>query len=293
MPNLQIMPVTVNCPGCNSELTAPDEMIGQMASCPQCKSQFHVANGSEAPEPTTPPAPPSEAPRRQGAVPVGLKSFKGRDVASAARAIPNPAEPPSMSSTAPSTGPASPPIQPTEPPKPRQQKPRRRPKQAKFITADATQTKVLLGADGQLPELVLREADAKEKKEAVSSSGSSPLMIVALVVSIVFSVILLLADLSGSRGENVTKQDARETLKKYHIGGESDASELEPYQLLIREALKEHSSDHEKAERRLYKQVLDMLHAEGKNRFGVTGRVPGSSHSDKHLEKLINTLLRE
>ena len=294
------MPVQVKCPGCNSELTAPDELVGQLASCPQCKSQFPVSLGGESSTPATspppsPPPPPDTPKRRAGVVPAGLKSVKGRDSAKVAAAAVNPAEPPTVLPTPspdvptadPSTGP---PVQPKRQPK----RQRRKAKQAKFITAERTETKIQLGADGQLPELVLREADAKEKTEEVSSSGSSPLLIVALVVSIGFSVLLLLVDMSTSRSESRSKQESRESLEAYYIGEQSETSQLQPYQLLIREALQEHSSGDEKSEKMLYKQVLDILHAEGKNKYaGVTGQVTGSAPSDENLEALINILRRE
>ena len=290
------MPVQVKCPGCNSELTAPDELVGQLASCPQCKSQFPVSLGGEGSTPATSPPPPPDTPkRRAGVVPAGLKSVKGRDSAKVSAAAVNPAEPPTVLPTPspdvptadPSTGP---PVQPKRQPK----RQRRKAKQAKFITAERTETKIQLGADGQLRELVLREADAKEKTEEASSSGSSPLLIVALVVSIGFSVLLLLVDMSTSRSESRSKQKSRESLEDYYIGEQSETSQLQPYQLLIREALQEHSSGREKSEKKLYKQVLDMLHAEGNNEYaGVTGQVTGAAPSDENLEALINILRRE
>ena len=266
------MNVQLICPGCNSELTATDDIVGQTVSCPQCKTQFHVApeTGNDAgaaahvPPPTPPPV---EKSQRPGAVAPGLKNIANRSI----------------------SAPDGPPVQQPR----RAAQPRRKPKQAKFITADATATKVQLGADGQLPELKLNEVETDEKDNEEASSGTSPLLLVVLAISIVSSVVLLLLDTSASRSESRTKRDALERLETpYYIG--EPPTKPEPFQLLIRQALQAHRRGDLDTERQLYKRVLDLLHAEGKNKFtGLTGNIYGETDSDEELEKLINTLRRQ
>ncbi|HND51415.1 MAG TPA: hypothetical protein PLV92_03430, partial [Pirellulaceae bacterium] len=42
------MPVQVQCPTCKAVLTAPDEVAGKPATCPQCAERFLVPAGALA-----------------------------------------------------------------------------------------------------------------------------------------------------------------------------------------------------------------------------------------------------
>ena len=65
------------------------------------------------------------------------------------------------------------------------------------------------------------------------------------------------------------------------------------YQQLLRQALWAHNREAYDEERRLYKQVLDLLHAENKDPYnGLTGQIDARDPpNDRHLEELLATLV--
>jgi hypothetical protein len=160
-----------------------------------------------------------------------------------------------------------------------------------FLTADTAKTQVHLGADGRLPELQLDEAATKDKKVEDAKSTNPLLLAVVLGVSLTMSVLMLLVDTEGGASESGSKASAREKISQRYISG----TRLEPYQILLREAQQAHSQGNFELERSRYRKVLDMLHAEDKNKFeGLTGVVDaprGSGPSDRELEELLSTLL--
>jgi hypothetical protein len=174
---------------------------------------------------------------------------------------------------------------------------RKQPKQAKLITADATQTQVELAADGQLPNLVLSDVEAKEKP--VETKSSNPLLVVlALVFGVGMTLFMLLMPTETARQEASDKTIARKHIEQYYFG----EAPLEEYQKALRAAAEAHHSQNYARERALYKQVLDRLLAVDDNDdLGVTGirgmrnedgEVVTDAPNDLDLMEQLNILLR-
>lgn len=169
---------------------------------------------------------------------------------------------------------------------------------ARFIAADAAAVRVPLGADGKLPELVLVDlASPKEEEEAAKKKTTPPwLLLVVFGFSVTASVAMLFIDSSGPVIERQSKAKARESLQKYYAGSKMP---LATHQQKVRLALQAYQRGDRDAERRFYREVLDILHAESKNKFtGITGMVdspdpPVGNPSDRHLESLISVLLAD
>lgn len=165
-------------------------------------------------------------------------------------------------------------------------------KQPRFIAADSNRSRFQLGADGNLPQLALQEASGKREQMQEQASSSNPLMlIIVLGISLTMSVVMLLVDFDNA-GQRITESAAREQLEMHYVGSEGDPA---PYQRLLRQALQAHSRGDYNTERRRLREVLDMLHSEGKNRFtGLTG-VPDADYppNDAHLEQQLARLLNE
>lgn len=200
---------------------------------------------------------------------------------------------PPTESAPPRTKPAPPPA---APPKPGPETPvattqspsQRQAKAAKFVAAGAVKSRINLGEDGQLPELVVQEGKETTKQPTEKSESSKSLLpVAALSVSVVLSLLVLLIP-SGS-GERATpkKEAARQQLKQYYIG--KDRETLEPYQIKLRRAL---IARDEAEARQLYRDVLMMLRDETSR--GLTSPVQSEAPpNDKDLEEQILILLRE
>jgi len=169
---------------------------------------------------------------------------------------------------------------------------------ARFIAADPHALQVHLGADGKLPSLVLEDVD-QAREEAVRQPRTSPPWLLLLVFgfSITASLALLFID-SGDAPhvERGSKTTARTALQHHYTG---TYPPLAPYQQRIRRALQAYQKGDRAEEKRLYREVLDILHTEGKNKStGVTGMIdapdpPLGNPSDRHLEALISILLSD
>ena len=170
---------------------------------------------------------------------------------------------------------------------------------AKFISADPNEARIQLGADGQLPQLVLVKGQ-KEGAEVESTSSASPVMLaVVLAVSLGMTGIMLLFDFEMGPSDSTTKAAARAQIERYYIGRPPDGKDSPPnqvfkeYQILLRRALRSHNRGDRNQERQLYRQVLNILHAEGRGTLmGVTGMIGATTPpNDDHLEKQLSLLL--
>lgn len=169
---------------------------------------------------------------------------------------------------------------------------------ARFIAADPTALKVSLGADGKLPELLLTDVE-KAREEAVAKPKSSPpwLMLVVFGFSISISMAMLFVDSDMNvHYERGSHASARAALQANYVGV---VPPLAPYQTKIRLALQAYQKGDRDEEKRLYREVLDILKSESKNKStGVTGMIdspdpPAGNPSDRHLEALISILLTD
>jgi len=173
----------------------------------------------------------------------------------------------------------------------------RRKQVAKFINDRGGAPLVRLGEDGQLPALELAELAQEERRESQTRSSSNPVLLyVALGASFVMSIGMLLIDTGGDSKRSASETaEARGELRAY-FG--DDATNQQPYQALLRQALVDHSQGDEFSERRAYRLVLQMLNAadirDPQNLNGLTGKDTGRGRaSDDDLRELLETLLAE
>jgi hypothetical protein len=180
-------------------------------------------------------------------------------------------------------------------PQPAARPERRTVKSAKLITAGETATHMKLGADGELPQLMLREGEQGEKK-AEEKQGMSPLVLVALLVSVAASVGLLFIPTDDVQSESRNKRTARNLIEQHYtttIVPIDTKSPNKPYQYYLGLALQAHNKGDFKAEQRYYRDVLNLLKSEGKSEAGLTGRLgpSGILPNDHHLETQLEILL--
>lgn len=167
-------------------------------------------------------------------------------------------------------------------------------KTAKFIAAEAADTTVHLGQDGQLPSLVLEESKAKEESDEEHQKSSPFLMVAVLCVSLGASVAMLLLDTEARRSEREDKEQARRMIEEVYTPLQPGQVFLAPYQEDLRAALQAHNRDDYATERKLYRRVISRLKAENNSELkGLTGQVRAQQPpNDEHLEQLLSTLLR-
>jgi hypothetical protein len=161
---------------------------------------------------------------------------------------------------------------------------------ARFITADSADSKLLLAADGKLPELHLDEDTAQQKEQATARPMNPAVLFAALSASIVLSVLLVWLGMSQSdAASSPLKDEARHTIEKEYFGsGNIENRPLEPYQIWLRDAYSAYTRRDYKTEREFYRKVLQRLHEErGTQEKGLTG----SRSRDKELEKALTVLL--
>lgn len=159
-------------------------------------------------------------------------------------------------------------------------------KVAKFITDREGDRLVRLGEDGALPELALAESSGRKKPTPKTGDRSSPLIYVAVGVSLLMSMAMLFMD-AGSGGSTASqRREARNEIRRNFFG---DGSDLKPYQKYLREAQRAYASGDRRTERRAYQRVLDELNAEDVVRsiHGLTG----DKERDNRLRELIGILL--
>jgi hypothetical protein len=175
--------------------------------------------------------------------------------------------------------PPPPPPPPTSPPPP----PIQNKKVARFITAEAAQSKIEPAEDGNLPELHLREGKKSETLEEGLSTVNPLVLLAAVSMSVVLSVVLVLADMQDETPSN--------DRSKEHARWDPDSAKpLKPYQVYLRQARQAYTRGDRKSERRLYRNVLDMLLSE---RDTFERGVTGSRSRDRRLKEQISILLCE
>ncbi|HVA49768.1 MAG TPA: hypothetical protein VNH11_25600 [Pirellulales bacterium] len=206
-------------------LSIAPELLGQVLVCPHCSSQFQVAAGAAAGQPTAAPPPAAPTPVWRGDPDMLAAGLKLNDP-------PPPA------------------------PRPQVAVPR-------FKPVDPSAAAVSLTQNGTLPELSL--ADAKHPPKAAVQAEKQPqtLMLTVLVaISLTLSVCLSFVDFSPGTGNATTREQARYQIAGFY--GQANAP-LEPYQLLLRDAQRAHSRGDRATERAKYREVLRRLRAENRS----------------------------
>ena len=148
-----------------------------------------------------------------------------------------------------------------------------KPAVARFITDQAGDPLVKLGADGHLPDLALQEMGAAvaHVKTPTDQNSKSLTLIAAFVVSICLSLGLLFLELDVATG---SVQQSRVARKAITIFYGSENAPLEQYQKLLRRASWARSQGDYDGEQQLYREVLRMLRAENKNSVTGLTRLP-------------------
>ena len=172
---------------------------------------------------------------------------------------------------------------------------------AKFITADVAESKLDV-SDGQLPNLSLVEDEEDTKKSKQTRSRRPWFFAVLIAISSVAAIALWFGAPSDKGGPVETIETARKELKKYFVL-KTDAkgnrtTDLESYQVLLRESQHAHARGHHRKEHALYKDVLRMLREEHFKftETGLTGsreKLSQRHKSDPDLERLLSILLTE
>ena len=159
-----------------------------------------------------------------------------------------------------------------------------KPATARFITDQAGDPLVKLGADGHLPDLALQEMGAAVAKEkaAEDPQSKSLTLIIAFAVSVGLSLAMLFLDLELTPSNVEQAQVARKAIAIFYG---SENAPLEPYQKLLRRASWARSQGDYGRERQLYRDVLKMLRAENSNSVTGLTRLPlEASQKFDHLE---------
>lgn len=314
------MPVSVNCPQCGKELVAPNELIGKVASCPQCNTPFPIAGGNgqnsqpaatpppaattaaffppiaaagtAAPTPTEPrqPTPASAAPRPTPASPTQLPSQESYFPPSQDHppGQSKPARFKSVASAPPATNAAS-----AAPATPAAPSPHRAAQPARFVAAaQGSDTTIQLGQDGQLPTLVLDEGQASPDAKADGQQSNPLLLVAVLCFSLLSSLVMLFVEFEAGRLPDEDKRLARQALQQYYIQGQPL---LEAYQHELRRALQAHNKGDYATERRHYQNVVRLLLAENNDDLrGLTGQARADRPpNDEHLREQLSILLRK
>jgi hypothetical protein len=152
-------------------------------------------------------------------------------------------------------------------------------------TAASPSPAALAGADGKLPTLQL--ADAEEEASKRDGGQGIPLWLAvgAVAASTILSAFLLLGDLEGTQSAAARTASARRDIVQFYG---ADAAELQPYQILLREAQQAHSRGDRKLERQKYQRVLSLIHTEGRTDYD---RLTGTPSGDAELARLLSVLL--
>lgn len=297
------MPVTIICPLCNKQLSVPRKTMGSMATCPKCQGTFLMLPGAvvtvseNGGETSTATGASAEAPRPSAPAmrPAGDSTATPRAPAAAPSAMrPRPAPAPVPPALAAALAPDASVTKPAE-----KSTAKAGPKKARMITSATVASNVHLAADGKLPELKLNDGESEEEEEKAADKkgegGTNPIVLIGVMCgSVLFSVLLVLAEFETSEHHTSDKASARHELEDFYTNlGDPNKPDAPPpppvpYQILLREAKQAFTRGDFAGERAMYRRVLDLLHSEGRNRFtGLTG----SPHKDEDLEKILSTLL--
>jgi len=160
---------------------------------------------------------------------------------------------------------------------------------ARLITTDKSSTQLKPAADGKLPELRLADSPRSDS-EPETQQGVHPLALLALLcASFVASLAMLFVEPGKNTSKAELKRRARQEIEADYFANLGQPGPQEPYQFLLREAHQAYARGDYQRQRRLYRQVLQLLRSE-RGRFES---ITGSRNRDKRLEELLIILLDE
>jgi len=157
------------------------------------------------------------------------------------------------------------------------------------VAAEAARSTVTPTAEGVLPDFRLREGNQPQRTAGESKSVHPAVLFGAIGLSVLVSIALVFVDVNPqSAGKMESQAEVRQAVADKYFGLRRGKAPLETYQKLLRDAQVEHDRGDFKAERALYREVLNLLRAER----GLTDRgLTGSRPRDKELEEYISVLL--
>jgi len=275
------MAIRISCPRCKTALVVPHELAGRYAKCADCGGRLWVPADAPASGATPAPAAARRARSQPPPPPPGAPGAAVRgNPASAA-----PPQAPPVASPVANPGAAAAPAPPVAVPA----APQSGRKTARFITPEAADSTLKLAEDGKLPDLALREGQRKDRARTESTTVNPLVLFIVLTASVVLSVFLVMMDFTPV-DQRLARDQARARLAiEQEFLASAGAEQPERYQVLLREALLEHSRGNFAEERRLYRRVLRLLRAElPDEQQGITG----SKYNDAELEKWLTILLR-
>ncbi len=298
------MPIELSCPRCTKMLSFGDEFAGQYAFCDQCQGRLWVPQDATSnPESTS--------------TETGLpdNTLAQEDSTGTSENRPPPRLPKSPKNTTSQSPPIEEPLtRPTgievppssqervptaskEPPKIKSQQ-KATENVAKFIAADIAESRIEMGADGQLPELTLStDVDSQQKMESKRTQNPWGLVLLICGSLIASTALLMFEDPSTKTHSDIEGMILR--LKDKYI--QEPDNQLVPYQKYLRDALLARSQGDAAKEQTYYRKVLHLLRAEHHKRDhdekGLTGQLIESSdrslRSDEDLEKQLSDILTE
>lgn len=165
---------------------------------------------------------------------------------------------------------------------------RPKPAVARFITDQAGDPLVKLGADGHLPDLALQDgANIVPTKTQAEKPSSNTTLIAVFGLSVGMSLLMLFLDLDTPSGSAQQSEVARKAIAFFYG---SESAPLEPYQKLLRRASWAHSQGDYESERGFLRNVLRLLRAENKN--SITGLTRLPPEASQRFNELSNDELR-
>lgn len=164
-------------------------------------------------------------------------------------------------------------------------------KTAKIVEGGSIETRIQMGADGTLPQLVVKELETKAPSEQ-QASGSNPIVLIAVLgFSVLMSIAMLFVPTEGSSSTELNLGDSLVHIQANYFGQEP----FRDYEILLREAVQHENRGDRRAAKAIYRRILDMMHAEGLDeKQGLSGpryaySPPNDADLEKHLEFLIRT----
>lgn len=298
------MPIELSCPRCTKMLTFGNELAGQYAFCDQCQGRLWVPQvATSVPDSMTastePPDNTSEQKDSTGTsenCPPPILSKSPEKAKSQSPLVEETSTRP-VGMDIPTSSQDRAPTASKEPPKIKSSQ--KAPKNvATFIASDIAESRIEMGADGQLPELTLStDADTDQKTE--SKGTQNPWGLILLICgSLIASTALIMFDGPSSEKHS----DIEGTLKKLKDKYIQEPDKpLAQYQIYLRDALLARSQGDFAKEQTYYRKVLHLLRAEHYKRDhdekGLTGQLIESSdrslRSDEDLEKQLSDILTE
>lgn len=293
------MPIELSCPRCTKMLSFGDEVAGQYAFCDQCQGRLWIPPSSIT-TPTGPPQTSSEhdednIARSKTSTEPPISTSSEKEEFQSPPIDKTPAR--SLGMDVPPSGQDLSRLTPKEPPK--IQSPQKATENvATFIASDIAESRIAMGADGQLPELTLSTHPDAEQKTEFKGTHNLWGLVLLICGSLITSTALLMFDGPSSKQHSNIDGLLKRLSDKYIY--EPD-NQLVSYQKYLRDALLARSQGDPAKEQTYYRKVLHLLRAEHHkhdlDEKGLTGQLYESSdhslRSDQDLEKQLSDILRE